>query len=73
MSTHTVRTHIRAVANVCLSVCLALRRTVLNSVKEHMELCYTVCLSYQCCEGQCTQTLRDSFCVCAVECVCVCV
>lgn len=36
-------THIRAVANVCLSVCLALRGTVLISVKQYMELCCTVC------------------------------
>lgn len=36
-------THIRAVANVCLSVCLALRRAMLIAVKQYMELCCTVC------------------------------
>ena len=43
MDTLIMYTHIRAVANVCLSVCLALRRTVLNSVKQLMKPCCAVC------------------------------
>lgn len=43
MNTLVMYTHIRAVANVCLSVCLALRGAVLIDVKQYVNLCCTVC------------------------------
>ena len=75
MNTQVMYTHIRAVANVCLSVCLALRRAVriivynIWSCAVQCAAGCTVSLSYQCCEGQHTQTLSGSVRACAVECV----
>lgn len=77
MGTLVMYTHDRAVANVCLSVCLALRRAVLISVKQHMALCCTVCgrmysafaLSVV---GRSTHLRRCSARVCVRVCVCEC-